>query len=771
MEKPALIRSIENLLGTTLEAAPVRTDEHLAGLMRVKQGCPKYQMDGDRLIGLNLAITNLTDEKWQALLALPGFEPSHLQALNLWQNQLTRFSLEKGLTQLRELDIEDNPLETPSVEILAQGRESVLRFLKDLEQQGTRELFEVKMLIVGEGKTGKTTLWNLLQNPAHPVPDPDQLTTVGIQIKEAWPFQHLDRPADRFFVNLWDFGGQEIQYMTHQFFLTRRSFYVLLADGRGEVANFPYWLQIIELLSCEPESKKRLPVLVVLNKNGVVNPKLPYDENTIEAAYPKLDIIKEEIDFKEKGKKLEALTETIQALLCRRIEHLPLVIPAYWDKVRQALHDLRSNKIHHITAKKFAQICVDAGISDPERQADLSQLLHDLGTIVHFQKDTSLADFIILNPQWALNAVYEIMKHEQVKDGNQGRFHHALLQEIWTKKGYSVPEQSKLQNLMLKNNLEVCFRATENGKEIFIAPQLLPESRPASFEWTDSTDTLRFVYHYPFMPKGLIGRLIVRLHEDIENRQGRKVVWENGAVVEKKNEHCRALVQFLDDREQGRKIIKIEVQGKTADERKNVLRDIRLELEGIHHRSFPALKVFRKIPCNCPQCKQSLKLFEHDLEQLEDNKTKHGLEAVAQCGYSHALVPVQKLLEGVFKEEEMARKMEPPGVGAPIFQITNKNEIIMPPNPTSPSNPSSGDGGNIFSYAAALVVVAGIVLVLLNTVDFMKALLGVVAMVLLIVVLGALQLKNDERLSEKSFIDLMGMVLKKVPPLSWFSKK
>ena len=35
-------------------------------------------------------------------------------------------------------------------------------------------------------------------------------------------------------MNIWDFGGQEIYYATHQFFLTKRSLYVLVIDNRKE---------------------------------------------------------------------------------------------------------------------------------------------------------------------------------------------------------------------------------------------------------------------------------------------------------------------------------------------------------------------------------------------------------------------------------------------------------------------------------------------------------------------------------------------------------
>ena len=95
----------------------------------------------------------------------------------------------------------------------------------------------------------------------------------------------------------------------------------------------------------------------------------------------------------------------------------------------------------------------------------------------------------------------------------------------------------------------------------------------------------------------------------------------------------------------------------------------------------------------------------------------------------------------------------------------------MPEN-SPPQLPTPGpDGSNIYSYLAALVVVAGVVLTLLNMVDIWKALLGVVSIVLLLLVVGAFQLQNDGRISEKSFMELMLVVLRKIPPLGWFGKK
>jgi internalin A len=63
-------------------------------------------------------------------------------------------------------------------------------------------------------------------------------------------------------LNVWDFGGQEIMRATHQFFLTERSVYLLVLNGREGAEDFDaeYWLKHIESFGGES------PVIVVQNK-------------------------------------------------------------------------------------------------------------------------------------------------------------------------------------------------------------------------------------------------------------------------------------------------------------------------------------------------------------------------------------------------------------------------------------------------------------------------------------------------------------------------
>ncbi len=674
----SIIRQIEEALGgkVALHQAPTKPCL-LDGVMAYRENQPKYAFDEQgRLIGLNLASTGLDDNSWKRIVALFEEQQIRLQALNLCDNRLKSFTSPPFIAEMIVLDLDDNPLEYPPPETVDKGQDAILRFLQVAATQGTRDAFEVKMLIVGEGDTGKTTLWNLLQNPDHPVPDEDQKSTVGIQVEEGWSFDHLDRPGDTFFVNLWDFGGQEIQYMTHQFFLTRRSFYVLLADARREAANFPYWLDIINLLGRDQTDQGKLPVLVVLNEKGNRNPAPPYDPATIAEQYPELEISKREVDFAVKDGRMEVVTRAIQEILCHRIGHLPIKIPLLWDEVRNRIKILqKSENQNHINHQQFTEICASCGVKNRRQQDDLSQLFHDLGIILHFREPT-LEDFIVLNPDWAVNAVYAILKNDDVQDINQGRFNKVLLKDIWTDNGFSVAEQDKLLNLMLKDGLEVCFRAMENNEELFIAPQLLPEEPPEGIAWIDSPTILRYVYHYPFMPKGIVGRLIVRLHEDIEqceeagcvNSNWRKMVWKNGVYLKK--DKCRARMRYSRDREQGREIIKIEVQGDAADDRKYVLREIRQQLDLIHRCSFPSLKFFQKIPCNCEECGKSLEPYEHDYDVLLERMKQK--VAAAECQKSFQMVPVQQLLDGITVETS-ASVDKPIGISVSEVEETINN--------------------------------------------------------------------------------------------------
>lgn len=159
--------------------------------------------------------------------------------------------------------VEGCPLVNPPPEIVKQGNDAILNYFRERESGGVDHLYEAKMLILGEGGAGKTSLLRRLYQPDQPLPAESE-STKGIAI-----YRHEFSLSNgrRFRLNVWDFGGQEIYHATHQFFLTRRSLYLLVDDTRKDHKSvsdegFKYWLELVDVFGGHS------PVLIFQNEKG-----------------------------------------------------------------------------------------------------------------------------------------------------------------------------------------------------------------------------------------------------------------------------------------------------------------------------------------------------------------------------------------------------------------------------------------------------------------------------------------------------------------------
>jgi len=133
-------------------------------------------------------------------------------------------------------------------------------------------LREMKLIVVGWGKAGKTTLVKRLTGAPM---DLTESETHGILIS---PFT-LHCKDGNLSARVWDFGGQHVLHAMHEFFLTARSLYLLVVEQRGDGAerDAKYWLQLIR--SYAPNA----PVVVALNKSRCV--ERPIDKESLEKMY------------------------------------------------------------------------------------------------------------------------------------------------------------------------------------------------------------------------------------------------------------------------------------------------------------------------------------------------------------------------------------------------------------------------------------------------------------------------------------------------------
>src|SRR6266853_114715 len=177
-----------------------------------------------------------------------------LTALALAGNQLTTLPAELGqLTALTWLFLHGNPALGLPAEVLGPTWKDVFeksatpaspRAILDYyfrTRQDARPLNEVKIMLVGRGGAGKTSVVRrLVENRFHA----REKETPGVSITD-W---ELVCGADRIKAHFWDFAGQDITHGTHQFFFTQRCVYVLLLTGREGTAmeDADYWLRMIE---------------------------------------------------------------------------------------------------------------------------------------------------------------------------------------------------------------------------------------------------------------------------------------------------------------------------------------------------------------------------------------------------------------------------------------------------------------------------------------------------------------------------------------------
>ncbi len=585
----------------------------------------------------------------------PVKELTNLQNLYFSANQVSDISHLKtvlALPKLKYLYAFGNPIAGIPIEKLGKGindncLEDLRNYFKQIAEQGTIQVYEAKMILVGEAGTGKTTLRKKLIDPAYPVPNPEdeKNSTHGIEITPAVAFAHSPQAI---LANIWDFGGQHNYYSTHRYFLTEWALYVLVVDERKENTRYDYWFQIIDLLAKDKKSDQKLPIVLLYNKRSG-QPMKYLDLNEYQTKFPDLEVHSIDLDFSES----DWGSERLRNLLSRKLAvlgHIGVDVPALWLPIRRELERRRSaEKANYIDRKTFFEICEDEKLKDTEDQLYLSKFLHQIGIILHYQEGSdALARMVILNPDWAVDAVYAALSdREKIKQGCF-KFPRQWLIDFWKGKGYKLDEYEAFLNLMFKNQFEIAYEHTDKNKEVWVTvPDLLSAKRP-NYDF-DKTENLVFRYHYEFMPEGLLTHFIVRMSEFIWEIAGEQMVWKNGVVLDNRK-GTQAEIRRLDL--EGNRKISFEIR-LNGTEKEYFLARIREEFETVNLRFSAKLKPTELIPCNCSECKESETRHLHKylklLEWEKDGKK-------AQCGESGDSIEISPMLKGILDTKKLKYK-------------------------------------------------------------------------------------------------------------------
>jgi internalin A len=553
---------------------------------------------------------------------------SALQTIYLSSTQVSDLSPLRGMIgRGREVSVqgygairvENCPLTIPPLEIVAQGYEAILSYFREREEGGIDHLYEAKMLILGEGGAGKTSLLRRLYKPGVPLPA-EQESTKGIDI-----YRHdFTLPNGRTFrLNVWDFGGQEIYHATHQFFLTRRSLYLLLDDTRKDHKSvsdpgFKDWLDLIEMFG------DNSPALIFQNEKAGRSKAI--DMAGIQARYPLVqDCFKGNLEHQDAADILRKQIAEYAAAL----PHIGEELPAKWIKARAEIEQC-AQQVPHISQQEYFAIYGQHLPFDRTKALHLSRYFHDLGVFLHFQDDPLLARTVILQNPWATQAVYRILDDEAVK-ARHGHFNRDDCARLLQDSEYADMHP---ELLALMQRFELCYLLPHEKTPTWFAPQLLPPTKPPTLvAWAQSGD-LVVRFRYDFMPKGIISRLMVRQHR----------------LTSDTGDACLTCVLFRHNTSQATAELlaagnEIELRAR-GPERKVLLGVLATEIEAIN-QGFPGLheKVVKRIPCLCQQCATAIQPFMFEESNLL-RRIENNVEQV-ECDRSFKRVDIRMLLDGV----------------------------------------------------------------------------------------------------------------------------
>ncbi|MEI7726368.1 MAG: COR domain-containing protein [Bacteroidota bacterium] len=361
------------------------------------------------------------------------------------------------LKKLKKLRLNHNPIENIPPEIIHQGLKAIQEYLSSLSGI-VKSLNEVKVILVGDGGSGKTSVLKRLLNDDF---DISENKTHGIRILK----DNFQIEKQNFKINFWDFGGQEIMHSTHQFFLSKRSLYVLVLDGRKE-EDPEYWLKHIETFGGFS------PVIVLLNK---------YDDN------PSFEVNRKFLQEKFKNivgfikiscKTKYNFTSFIKLLKSQisKIDHISTKWPEEWFNIKKHLEELETD---YITYNDYERICNEYDLGNVESQKTLIDFLNDLGVILHFN-DINLNETNVINPHWITTAVYSIVNSEKVAN-ERGEVNLSNLSRILNVKTYPVSKYGYIIGLMKK--FELCYSIDESK---ILIPDLLDIQEP-EYEFDNET--------------------------------------------------------------------------------------------------------------------------------------------------------------------------------------------------------------------------------------------------------------------------------------------
>jgi internalin A len=510
---------------------------------------------------------------------------------------------------LYETKVPGVPAEVLSLEPRQNCLESLHAHLDDL-RAGSTALLDVKLLVLGNGRVGKTQICRRLRGENY---DDRVPSTHGVIVTTA----SLSAPdsSEPAALHIWDFGGQDIYHGTHALFMRTRAIFMIVWAPEDEASvehvwegmsyrnhPLPYWIDTVRHLGAAES-----PVLIVQARCDRLEDNVHHLPAPAEllAALPHEELQYSALNNRKRAALDEALGEA--AARVRGLDGETL-IGAGRLKVKQRLEGLlaadaavlpEQRQYRTLTQKHFRQLCEEAGgVAAPQH---LLSYLHNAGIV--FYQPGLFDNRIILDQGWALDAIYAVFNRESCYRPLRqlrGRFTREILEAlVWRE--YSAAEQEAFLGMMHSCGISFVHRRGIGGTAEYIAPDLLPERGDVAAEldamWDDQAAVETAEFEYKLLHAGMVRSVIAR----IGAKAGvAALYWRGGLCLYETTTRSRALIeQQMSGAWRGRIILRTQ-RGQAAELLRRLGALVQEETARIGAEPVEALAVERSSPMPQP---------------------------------------------------------------------------------------------------------------------------------------------------------------------------
>ncbi|MEM8720468.1 MAG: COR domain-containing protein [Cyanobacteria bacterium P01_G01_bin.39] len=462
------------------------------------------------------------------------------------------------LDRLVVLELDGNPLNPDLAAAYEQGLDAVMQYLK-AKAESEIILNEAKLILVGEGEVGKTSLLGALRGDEW---IENRQTTHGVEVDIKSLVVTEPESKTEITLNGWDFGGQNIYRHTHQLFFTAPAIYLAVWNPRRgpEQCRVDEWIKMVKHRAYEESRPDERPRILVIATHGGAKERLDHiDEQTLRDEFG--DLI---VGFLHVDSKTESGLAELKQLISQTAVKIPQVgrtVPASWKRVLDAIR-LRSDTDAWVSYEEFLTLCAAQEV-DVSLAKTYAAILNELGHLIHYSTDPILKDTVILKPEWLSKAISFVLEDKQVKEQN-GLVRHSHLSLLWNdpaRSGDRYPEHLHQVFLKLMERCDLSYQVElpeADAPPTNLMAQLVPSKRPDQWQqdWilkagdTEQTQICRLLdaaTGRTAEAEGLMYRLIVRFHRYSLGRDNyyKSRHWKNGMLLDD-GFNGRAFIEEID---------------------------------------------------------------------------------------------------------------------------------------------------------------------------------------------------------------------------------